>query len=108
MRCPASNYIRIAHWIAIADWYQTVLFHKLPQVAAGEMIGDMPCTLDIWNTATNDGFTALIPRLRSMVRSSSARDAMHGLMHDPPWASQAASAGRALSMFELMIILFGK
>lgn len=106
-----SNNSSIAHWIAMADWYQTIMFHMPPQVAVWEMSGDMPCSLDIWNARSAEVFRAIIRTGRLPLNPWSICRCIKGLTRQPSGLGgdpRLTPASWQFSMSDLMLVVFGK
>lgn len=92
----------------MADWNQAIMLHMPPQVSVREMMGNMPCSLDMWNATNAGAFVALLQDQKCPSHQYSVSDCTQSLLQEPNLAAECSLSGKQFSPSDLMFIIIGK
>ncbi|UNI20002.1 hypothetical protein JDV02_006139 [Purpureocillium takamizusanense] len=101
--------IRIAHWTAMADWHQSIMFHMPPLVTISELTGDMPGAGAAWDAEsflTSEGKDCQPEETSAQNSLRSVSDYIRVLMQDSIEVSHVAAL-RRVSMSNMYLIITG-
>ncbi|KAF5506651.1 hypothetical protein CGCS363_v005866 [Colletotrichum siamense] len=100
--------IRLATWMALADWQQTGMFNVPSMISTSEITCDLPCPLELWDASNAEEYyeIANTKGFNPARRIVSLKHCMDALMSDT-WNGMGSFPFQDINATDLQILIFG-
>ncbi|KAJ0278553.1 hypothetical protein CBS470a_009727 [Colletotrichum nupharicola] len=100
--------IRLATWMALADWQQTGMFNVPSMISTSEITCDLPCPLELWDASNAEEYyeIANTKGFNPARRIVSLTHCMDALMSDT-WNGMGSFPFQDINATDLQILIFG-
>ncbi|KAI8242391.1 hypothetical protein K4K57_001712 [Colletotrichum sp. SAR 10_99] len=100
--------IRLATWMALADWQQTGMFNVPSMISTSEITCNLPCPLELWDASNAEEYyeIANTKGFNPARRIVSLKHCMDALMSDT-WNGMGSFPFQDINATDLQILIFG-